>query len=106
MFETEYARVMNRAIQSDQVVKAALANVNLKTPFPTGNLSAQLKMIARMIARSALGLKRQIFFCSLGSFDSHGDQVTEHPPLLCEISQALHAFYSASIASRLSYLLK
>ena len=98
LFEAEYARVMNRAIKSDQVVKAALANVNVKTPFPTGNLSLQLKMIARMIAaRSALGLKRQIFFCSLGSFDTHGDQVTEHPPLLREISQALHAFYSATV---------
>ena len=98
LFETEYARVMNRAIRSDQIVKSAFANVNLKTQFPTGNLGAQMKMIARMIAaRNALGLKRQIFFCSLGSFDTHGDQLAEHPPLLREVSQALHAFYNATV---------
>jgi uncharacterized protein (DUF1501 family) len=98
LFETEYARVMNRAIQSDKIVKAALANINLKTEFPAGNLGAQMRMIARLIAaRNALGLKRQIFFCSLGSFDTHGDQITEHPPLLREVSRALAAFYAATV---------
>jgi uncharacterized protein (DUF1501 family) len=98
LFETEYARVMSRAIQSDKIVKSAMANVNVKTEFPAGNLGAQMKMIARLIAaRNALGLKRQIFFCSLGSFDTHGDQISEHPPLLREVSQALAAFYAATV---------
>jgi uncharacterized protein (DUF1501 family) len=98
LFETEYGQVMKRAIQADQVVKAALAKVNLTTQFPSGNLGTQMKMIARLIAaRNALGLKRQIFFCSLGSFDTHGDQLAEHPPLLREVSQSLHAFYNATV---------
>lgn len=98
LFETEYARIMKRAIEADKIVKSALANVSLKTPFPAGTLGAQLKMIARLIAaRTAFGLKRQIFFCSLGSFDTHGDQLTEHPPLLRQVSQALRAFYDATV---------
>ena len=98
LFETEYNRVLKRAVNADQIVKAALANVNLTTAFPAGRLGAQLKMIARLIAaRNTFGLKRQIFFCSLGSFDTHGDEVAEHPPLLREVSSALNAFYNATV---------
>ncbi len=96
LFETEYNRVMKRAISADQIVKASLANVNLTTQIPAGYLGNQLKMIARLIAgRSSFGLKRQIFFCSLGGFDTHGDEITEHPPLLREMSSTLGAFYNA-----------
>ena len=96
LFETEYNRVMKRAISADQIVKTALANVNLATQIPAGYLGNQLKMIARLIAaRNSFGLKRQIFFCSLGGFDTHGDEIAEHPPLLREISSTLGAFYNA-----------
>ncbi len=96
LFETEYNRVMKRAISADQIVKASLANVNLSTAFPAGRLGSQMKMIARLIgARNSFGLKRQIFFCSLGSFDTHGDEIAEHPPLLREVSSSLGAFYNA-----------
>ncbi len=98
MFETEFNRVMKRAIDADQKVKAALAKVNLATQFPASYLGGQMKMIARMIAaRNDLGLKRQIFFCSFGSFDNHGDEITEHPPLLRTMSQSLNSFYSALV---------
>jgi uncharacterized protein (DUF1501 family) len=98
LFESEYSHVVKRAIEADQIVKATLAKATLKTPFPAGNLGTQMKMIARLIAaRKSLGLQRQIFFCSLGSFDTHGDQLTEHPPLLREVSQSLQAFYKTTV---------
>jgi uncharacterized protein (DUF1501 family) len=46
--------------------------------------------------RSALSAKRQIFFVSYGSFDTHDDQLDDQPSLLSTISQALGAFYAAT----------
>ena len=46
-----------------------------------------------MIAvREALGLRRQTFFVSLGSFDRHGGQVPNHTRLLGLLNDALASF--------------
>jgi hypothetical protein len=50
-----------------------LEKIPINTVFPTGNpLAAQLRSVAMMIAqRQALGVKRQIFFVSVGgTFDN------------------------------------
>jgi len=75
-----------------------LANVNLTTQFPANNpLAAQLQTVARVMAvRSQLGLSRQIFFCQLGGFDTHGAQLETHQALLAQLSQAVAAFYQAT----------
>ena len=55
-------------------------------------------MIAKLIAaRSNLSMNRQIFFCSVGGYDTHGDQLAGQAGLLTELSQALNAFYSATV---------
>jgi len=41
-------------------------------------------------------LTRQIFFCQLGSFDTHGDQTATQQQLLAQLSQAVSAFYQAT----------
>jgi uncharacterized protein (DUF1501 family) len=55
--------------------------------------------------RSALGVSRQIFFCSLGGFDTHNGQVVggdpatgTHANLLLQLSNAMKAFYDATVA--------
>ena len=58
--------------------------LTLATQFPlTGadgspnNLAVQLQTVARIIkVRSALGLSRQIFYCNLDGFDTHGGQLS------------------------------
>jgi uncharacterized protein (DUF1501 family) len=76
-------------------------------PFPLNprtSLGNQLEQIAKMISvRSELGMKRQIFFCSLGGFDTHNGQVTggapatgTHASLLLQVSDAMKAFYDAT----------
>ena len=71
---------------------------DIATVFPTGNrLADQLRMIARLIKvgrSSAVGHKRQIFFASLGGFDTHRDQMAaaNQPALLRMVSEALVAF--------------
>ncbi len=98
LLETEYGKVQKRAIDADRAVRTALQNVNLTTAFPQTYLGAQLRTVAKLIAaRTTLGFRRQIFFCGYGSFDTHGDQATEQPPLLQQLSQGLNAFYNATV---------
>lgn len=75
-----------------------LASNQIKTVFPANNpLAAQLQTVANVMAvRNQLGLSRQIFFCQLGSFDTHSQQVETQTPLLQQLSQAVLAFYQAT----------
>lgn len=63
------------------------------------NIEQQLHTIARIIAgRSYLGMRRQIFFCSVGGFDTHGDQPLAHNNLMASVSRAMAKFYAATQA--------
>ena len=61
-------------------------------------LGRQLLQVARIIeARAVLGASRQIFFVSLGGFDTHNDQLNRQSPLLAEVSASLAAFHAAAV---------
>ncbi len=61
------------------------------------SLEQQLHTIARIIAeRQYLGMRRQIFFCSIGGFDTHGDQPVAHAGLMASVSRAMAKFYAAT----------
>ncbi len=63
------------------------------------NIEQQLNTIARIIAqRQYLGMRRQIFFCSIGGFDTHGDQPLAHNNLMTSVSRAMSRFYAATEA--------
>ncbi len=96
----EYSRIIQRSIASESAVSAALTGVApFTTAFPAGNsLATQLQVVAKMIAaRNVLGVKRQVFFVSLGGFDLHDYLPSQHPPLLTNISNAMAAFYNATV---------
>ena len=100
LFENEYTRVAARSISAGGILTSALAAAPpLTTPFPTGNgLADQLKFVARMISTAATtSTKRQVFFVSLGGFDTHDGLATIHPPLLTSVADALSAFYAATV---------
>ena len=67
------------------------------TGQPQNNgLAQQLQTVARMIgARTALGVKRQIFFVSMGGFDTHDNQNTSQADLLARLSHAIGYFDTA-----------
>ncbi len=107
-------------------IKDASGNVSEKfpiTPAPpttyidstgvsrSNRLAGQLRSVASMIAaRNSLGVKRQIFFVSLGGFDNHGDQFKGsnnattpilsgmHADLLKQLDQALTWFYNWTVS--------
>jgi uncharacterized protein (DUF1501 family) len=99
LFENEYTRVMSRSLTAGDALTTALAGgPAITTVFPTGNgLADQLKLVARMISTaSEVGAKRQVFFVSLGGFDTHDGLATVHPGLLTNVANALSAFYTAT----------
>jgi uncharacterized protein (DUF1501 family) len=99
LLEAEYNRVTSRAIAANTSLTAALASAPaLATPFNTANsLANQLKMVARMISvASTLGARRQVFFVSLGGFDTHDGLVTNHPKLMATVGEAMAGFYAAT----------
>ncbi len=98
VLENEYNRVTKRSVESAEVISAALANATLTTAFAGDGLSAQLQTVARLIkARSALGVKRQVFLVTLGGFDVHDGLMTRQPALLTKVSAAMTAFYNATV---------
>lgn len=91
--------VTGQAIQEGVVLAQALKNIPaIQTVFPAKNgLAAQLKQVAQVIAaRGALGVNRQIFFCSQGGFDTHSDQLPTQTALFSQVSPAIAAFYQAT----------
>jgi uncharacterized protein (DUF1501 family) len=98
LFEAEFARITNRAITNNALLTSALTGITINTVFPANsNLSSQLQMIAQIIAaRQALGMRRQIFFCSVTGYDTHSNELASQGNLLTELSQCMNAFYQAT----------
>jgi uncharacterized protein (DUF1501 family) len=121
-----FADVGGHALATGSLLNSAIASTaaaNFWTvPFPTtvinpssgatfgSGLASQLRMIARLIeagnrsvAAGGFGMKRQIFFCQVGGYDTHSGQtpgsgqaaVGSHANLLAELSQGMFAFQRA-----------
>jgi uncharacterized protein (DUF1501 family) len=87
--------------QAVNIGKTLSGDVTLATVFPNTGLGNQLRQVAKVIkfnsTSPALGLNRQIFFCSLGGFDTHQNQVGAQTNLLTQVSDAITAFHAATV---------
>lgn len=94
LFEAAWLQALRRAMDNQRVLAEALQGAQTAVTFPGSELGGQLSMISRLIrARSGLGLSRQCFFCSLGGFDTHGDdQLGVQQNRFAEIDEAVKAF--------------
>ncbi|MBX3028387.1 DUF1501 domain-containing protein [bacterium] len=91
-------KVMADARALNPLLRAAQAGVTFQQPFPSTDLGEQLQEIARIISLNAqLAVGRQVFFCSLGGFDTHSGQGYQQWDLLRQVSQALDAFHAATV---------
>ena len=62
------------------------------------SISQQLLAVAKLIeARNSIGIKRQIFFVSLGGFDTHTNEINTQKSLFDQLSPALKTFYDATV---------
>jgi uncharacterized protein (DUF1501 family) len=138
-----YAMALDHSLATGSLLSASLANspllasyFNVAANFPnitvpnggptfTSGLMAQLKMIARIIdagyrtaAQGGIGMKRQIFFCQVGGYDTHTAQTNNagaanptpggailgsQANLLAELSQSINAFQAAMHKIGLQY---
>lgn len=90
-------KTMADGLQLADALKSDANLSPLNTTFPGTDIGNQLKEIMRLIRlRAQQGPGRQVFFCSLGGFDTHSAQDWQHWHLLDQLSQALAAFYNAT----------
>src|SRR5215475_3304171 len=91
------SNIMQQAVD---LGKAFNVNPTLNTGFPNTSLGNQLLQVAKLIkfnSTASAPLSRQIFFCSLGGFDTHQNQVATQNTLLTQVGQAMKAFYDATV---------
>lgn len=101
VLEYDYNQIFRRSISAVSKVNNGLNTVpgQLTAGFPNTQLGKQLATVARLIAaRNALGVKRQVYFVSMGGFDTHDAMTTKHPALLAQVGNAMAAFYQATKA--------
>ncbi|AOT11232.1 DUF1501 domain-containing protein [Pseudoalteromonas luteoviolacea] len=92
-----YASRLSSSISNVQHMNTLLEQAPiLTTQFSDNSLSEQLAAVAKSLSISdQTGNKRQIFFVSLGGFDTHDEQVVRQPALLSILATALAEFNSA-----------
>lgn len=78
---------MDARISSDTIRKAVSKDPLVR--YPTNALAGQLSMIGAMIRA---GLKTRVYYASIGSFDTHANQLGGHARLLGQFSDAVRAF--------------
>jgi uncharacterized protein (DUF1501 family) len=108
----DYARTIDRtatliAAASDTTqqavdISAALSiDPTLATVFPGTDLGSQLQQVAKVMklnmTSAELSLNRQIFYVETGGYDTHQDQAQDQSDRLLELSQAMYAFYLATV---------
>lgn len=86
--------IYNRAQSNIDIVANAINNdIQTEINYPSTTLADQLKMVARLASSQVqLNHPRQVFFVSMGGFDTHDNQTTTQPRLLQDLSSALFAF--------------
>jgi uncharacterized protein (DUF1501 family) len=88
--------VLQGAMEMASLVTNAVSTSALPVAFPATSLGQQLSQVAQLIrSRTKLGATRQIFFTSLGGFDTHTAQLASQASLYQQLSDAVSAFYLA-----------
>ncbi|HEY7111818.1 MAG TPA: DUF1501 domain-containing protein [Thermoanaerobaculia bacterium] len=86
--------------QAYDISQALSTDPSITTHFPGSDLGDQLLQVAKLIKLNQTAptpLKRQIFYCETGGYDTHTDQIDDQADLLGELSAALKAFYDATV---------
>ncbi|RTL20171.1 MAG: DUF1501 domain-containing protein [Burkholderiales bacterium] len=94
------ASVLKQAISASNALNTALTSGGSVAGLFNGlnsGIAQQLLTVAKMIeARASLGATRQLFFVSMGGFDTHNDQLNQQNQLFSDLGPALKAFYDAT----------
>ncbi len=97
VISSAYADLQRRAMSVTAELGQVLENnAAFFEDVPENNpLAAKLGMVAQLInAQESLGLKRQIFYVTMGGFDVHDNQSKEQPELFAQLANAMSYFQS------------
>ena len=94
--------ISRRAIALSATINPILTSTSsAAAPFFAGltsSIAQQLLQAAKLIeARAQTGARRQVFFVSLGGFDTHNNELATLTNLLGDLSPALRAFHDATV---------
>jgi uncharacterized protein (DUF1501 family) len=112
-FEIDHAAVVQRSIDARQNLTDAMAATTGIAAAPTvgtgldtylnpltglagetNPLATQLRTVARIISEhTALGANRQIFYVTLGGFDTHDGQANGHAVLMARLAHGMYYFH-------------
>jgi hypothetical protein len=94
------AAVLNQGLRASELLNKALSASSSVAGLFAGqgnSLAQQLLAVAKVLeARTSLGVNRQIFFVSMGGFDTHNDQLSRQSVLFGQLGPALKSFYDAT----------
>lgn len=93
-----YADIVDRSLTSGaEITELFGKSTALTNPVPGTSLAAQLATVARLIERGESDLKhtRQIFFVSIGGFDTHNGLLGPHADQLTQVNDAMVYFWDA-----------
>ena len=93
--------IASQALSLSSVVNPILTATNstVQAHFAgqTSSIAQQLLQVAKLIeARAQTGARRQVFFVSLGGFDTHSGELATLTNLLGQLSPAVRSFYDAT----------
>ncbi len=87
--------------ESLDIMGALTVDPTLTTVFPNSGIGQQLRQVAKVMKLNQtapqLNLQRQIFFTSIGGFDTHQNQLGAHTNLFTQLSAAMNAFHQATV---------
>lgn len=99
------AKITSSALDASAALSS---DTTIATGFPNTSLGNQLKQVAKLIKLAPqLQVNRQVFFVSLGGFDTHTGQGAFNTNngqagLLSQLSQAVGSFYDATVELQVS----
>lgn len=101
LYEQDLAASVAGGITNTEFYRDALDTdvpAGLTDAFPSTGLAGQLASVAESIAiRNTLGISRQVFYVTLGGFDTHAGQAGSLPGRQTEIADAVVAFRQAML---------
>jgi uncharacterized protein (DUF1501 family) len=97
VYTRDLRKANGRAVDNAKVLLAArAAGTTISTQFADDGLSKQMKAVAETInIQQHLNVPRQIFYVTMGAFDTHSNQVNDLPRNHAAISAAMASFKAA-----------
>jgi uncharacterized protein (DUF1501 family) len=90
--------VRRDGLELSEMLQGLGGGSRIEARFPVSSIGQQLKQVAQVIRlRGTTGMRRQVFFCAMGGFDTHSLQSWAQWDLLRQLGDAMAAFHAATV---------